>query len=161
MTLPNSRTDALARTEAAAPPQPSAPLAPFAWPARQTLWPAETTGLAGATRPAEATALPAETTALPAEWPYGLPAAEPVPGAASAAQVGESSPYPTYPTRTSRELPIDGYDGLSLPSLRARLRNLDVAQLRQLVLYEISHAYRPDVVSMFERRIARLQGSDS
>jgi hypothetical protein len=28
------------------------------------------------------------------------------------------------------------------------------------VLYEISHAYRPDVVSMFERRIARLEGSD-
>lgn len=62
-------------------------------------------------------------------------------------------------SRAARELPVPGYDDLSLPSLRARLRNLDVAQLRQLVLYEISHAYRPDVVSMFERRIVKLQGS--
>ncbi len=114
-----------------------------------------------ATAPSEPSAV---TAGVPAEWPYGLPAAESAPAPAPAAQDGDSSDstsYPAYPTRAARELPIEGYDGLSLPSLRARLRNLDVAQLRQLVLYEISHAYRPDVVSMFERRIARLQGSES
>jgi hypothetical protein len=41
--------------------------------------------------------------------------------------------------------------------LRARLRNLDVAQLRQLIEYESAHADRTDVIAMFERRIAKLQ----
>ena len=54
-------------------------------------------------------------------------------------------------------LPVPGYDDLSLPSLRARLRNLDAAQLRLLVEYEKANAGRPDVVMMFERRIAKLE----
>jgi hypothetical protein len=53
--------------------------------------------------------------------------------------------------------PLPNYDGLSIASLRARLRNLDVAQLRQLVGYERAHADRADVIAMFERRIAKLQ----
>lgn len=54
------------------------------------------------------------------------------------------------------DLPVPGYDGLSLPSLRARLRNLDADQLRMLADYERSHAAREDVVTMFERRIEKL-----
>ena len=54
------------------------------------------------------------------------------------------------------ELPISGYDELSLPSLRARLRNLGTAELRDLLAHEKSHANRADVVTMFERRIAKL-----
>jgi hypothetical protein len=53
-------------------------------------------------------------------------------------------------------LPVPSYDELSLPSLRARLRNLDADQLRVLVQYERSHAGRADVVAMFERRLAKL-----
>jgi hypothetical protein len=53
-------------------------------------------------------------------------------------------------------LPIAGYDELSLPSLRARLRNLDADQLQVLVDYERAHASRADVVTMFERRIVKL-----
>ena len=53
--------------------------------------------------------------------------------------------------------PLPNYDGLSIASLRARLRNLDVAQLRQLIGYERAHADRADVIAMFERRIAKLQ----
>jgi hypothetical protein len=56
----------------------------------------------------------------------------------------------------SVELLIAGYDELSLPSLRARLRNLDVGQLQVIVDYERSHANRSDIVTMFERRIAKL-----
>jgi len=52
---------------------------------------------------------------------------------------------------------VPGYDDLSLPSLRARLRSLDAAQLRLLVEYEKANAGRPDVVMMFERRIAKLK----
>jgi hypothetical protein len=55
------------------------------------------------------------------------------------------------------ELPLIGYDDLSLASIRARLRNLDVGQLRVLAEYERSHAERPDVLGMFERRIEKLE----
>jgi len=54
-------------------------------------------------------------------------------------------------------LPIPGYDALSLPSLRARLRSLSASQLRILLEYEKSHAGRHDVVMMFERRITKLE----
>ena len=53
-------------------------------------------------------------------------------------------------------LPISGYDELSLPSLRARLRSLDTAELADLLAHERLHANRDDVVTMFERRIAKL-----
>jgi hypothetical protein len=53
--------------------------------------------------------------------------------------------------------PLPNYDELSIASLRARLRNLDVTQLRQLVKYESAHAGRADVITMFERRIAKLE----
>jgi hypothetical protein len=57
-----------------------------------------------------------------------------------------------------RELPIDGYDALSLASIRARLRGLDLGQVRVLAGYERTHAERPDVMGMLERRIAKLEG---
>jgi hypothetical protein len=53
--------------------------------------------------------------------------------------------------------PLPNYDELSIASLRARLRNLDVARVRQLAGYEKAHAARPDVMTMFERRIAKLE----
>ena len=53
--------------------------------------------------------------------------------------------------------PLPNYDDLSIASLRARLRNLDVAQVRQLADSEKTHAARADVMTMFERRIAKLE----
>ena len=53
--------------------------------------------------------------------------------------------------------PLPNYDELSVASLRARLRNLDVAQVRQLADYERTHAARADVLTMFERRIVKLE----
>jgi hypothetical protein len=53
--------------------------------------------------------------------------------------------------------PLPNYDELSIASLRARLRNLDLAQVRQLAEYEKAHAARADVIGMFERRIAKLE----
>ena len=52
---------------------------------------------------------------------------------------------------------MSGYDGLSVASLRSRLRNLDAMQLATLLDYERSAANRADVVAMFERRIAKLE----
>jgi hypothetical protein len=53
--------------------------------------------------------------------------------------------------------PLPNYDELSVASLRARLRNLDVAQVKGLAEYERAHAARADVLTMFERRIAKLE----
>ena len=55
------------------------------------------------------------------------------------------------------EPPLPNYDELSVASLRARLRNLDVAQVRQLAEYERAHAARAEVLTMFERRVAKLE----
>ena len=59
------------------------------------------------------------------------------------------------------EAPLPNYDELSIASLRARLRNLDPTELRQLVGYEQAHADRADVIAMFERRIAKLEDETS
>jgi hypothetical protein len=53
-------------------------------------------------------------------------------------------------------LPLANYGELSVASLRARLRNLSPEQLTQLIDYEKGHAGRADVITMFERRIAKL-----
>ena len=52
--------------------------------------------------------------------------------------------------------PLPGYDELSLPSLRARLRTLDAATLRAMLAYEKAHARRDDVIAMFERRLTKI-----
>ncbi|MBV9207366.1 MAG: hypothetical protein JO037_18640 [Actinobacteria bacterium] len=84
------------------------------------------------------------TRMTPAGAAAASPAA-PVNGAAPGSGPGELAP------------PLPGYDEMSVPSLRARLRNLDAAQVRQLAEYERAHAGRAEVVGMFERRIAKLQ----
>ena len=72
-------------------------------------------------------------------------AAAPDAGAAVGSEPGDSGP------------PLPNYDELSFASLRARLRNLDVAQVRRLAEYERAHAARADVIAMFERRIVKLE----
>lgn len=52
--------------------------------------------------------------------------------------------------------PLPGYDDLTLPSLRARMRGFDVATLRAVLDYEKAHARRGDVITMFERRLAKV-----
>jgi len=68
-----------------------------------------------------------------------------------------STEAPATPEAPATSLPLPNYDTLTVPSLRARLRNLDPAQLRTLVDYEKAHAGRADVLTMFERRIAKLE----
>jgi hypothetical protein len=62
-----------------------------------------------------------------------------------------------YKATPPAELPIPGYDELSLASLRARLRYLDAKQLRILLEHEKSASNRAAVVTMFERRIAKIE----
>jgi hypothetical protein len=77
-----------------------------------------------------------------------LPVTADVPGAAGpAANLAASTPA----------LPLASYDALSLASIRARLRGLDVGQLKVLLDYEATHAERPEFIGMFERRIEKLE----
>lgn len=96
----------------------------------------------------------------PAEDPAPAPAppspASNLAGAGHQPRPAEPPGAPEPAGTTSAALPLPGYDGLSLPSLRARLRILDAGQLRVLIAYEHEHAGRADVLAMFERRIGKL-----
>lgn len=67
-----------------------------------------------------------------------------------------AGPVATAAVPSSDVPPLPGYDHLSLPSLRARLRVLDADALHTLLAYEKSHAGRADVITMFERRLAKI-----
>jgi len=81
--------------------------------------------------------------------PPGPPATAPVPAPRTPAAVSPA------------DLPVLGYDQLTLASLRSRLRYLDAAQLRVLADYEKATANRAEVVGMFERRITKLQAASA
>ena len=91
---------------------------------------------AAGTKPS-APAKPASASAA-APGPVG---AEPAPSAAAAAPAA----------------PIPGYDDLSVASLRARLRGLDAAGVQALLDYEKANARRDDVITMFERRLSKIE----
>jgi hypothetical protein len=78
-------------------------------------------------------------------------------GAASAAATAAAAKASDTAAAPATGAPLPNYDELSIASLRARMRNLDVAQLRQLTEYEKAHAARADVLAMFGRRIAKLE----
>lgn len=162
-------------------PQPSETVSPAAPVLADP--PAPAAAAAAAPAPAEAApaAAPAPTAApVPAAAP--APAAAPVPAAdrdfdksgnvrlltSAEATAGDTAPTirsttaeAAPATKTAPAMPLPNYDELSIASLRARLRNMDVAQLRQLAEYESAHAGRADVIAMFERRIAKLQAETS
>jgi hypothetical protein len=71
-------------------------------------------------------------------------------------QASSTEPAVT-PEASATSLPVPNYDNLTLPSLRARLRSLDPAQLHALLDYEKANAGRSDVLTMFERRISKLE----
>jgi hypothetical protein len=106
--------------------------------------------------------LPTDATPAPEAAPVTetAPVAEapameaPVAEAPTAAAPAAAAPVPA--AAPAAELPVPNYDDLSIASLRARLRNLSAEQLSQLIEYEKGHAGRADVITMFERRIAKL-----
>ncbi|RDI30892.1 lipid droplet-associated protein [Lentzea flaviverrucosa] len=55
-------------------------------------------------------------------------------------------------------LPV--YDELSIAQLRARLRNLGVEQLDELLRYEKAHESRPEFVGMLNRRIRTVSAPE-
>ena len=77
----------------------------------------------------------------------------------------ERAPEPAadaaLPAPGQAALPVPNYDELTVASLRARLRNLDTSQVGALLDYEKAHAGRAAVVTMFERRIAKLESGEA
>jgi hypothetical protein len=88
-----------------------------------------------------------------------LPATEKVRPAdpRAAATSAAVPPEMSKPAASSPALPLANYDELSLASIRARLRGLDVSQLKVLLDYEAANAERPEFLGMFERRIEKLE----
>jgi hypothetical protein len=71
-----------------------------------------------------------------------------------------AEPAPAEPVSSEAApaaLPVAGYDELSLASLRARLRFLDPAGIRILLEHEKAHQGRAAVITMFERRLTKLE----
>jgi len=102
-------------------------------------------------------AVPADPEVTEAE---PLAVAEPVAEVAAEAEPVAAEPAVAAPVASEpagAELPVANYDELTLASLRARLRNLSVEQLSQLLDYEKAHTARADVITMFERRIVKVQ----
>jgi hypothetical protein len=58
---------------------------------------------------------------------------------------------------SARPLTATGYDELSLPQLRARLRRYTADELGELLEYERAHGNRPSFVGMLTRRIATVR----
>jgi hypothetical protein len=75
----------------------------------------------------------------------------------AAAPLAGRSDLTLRPAPAKQALPLANYDDLSLASIRARLRGLNVSQLRILAEYESKNAERPEVLGMFERRIEKLE----
>lgn len=110
--------------------------------------------------PAETPAEPAaETPAEPVPETPAEPAAAVAEPAGHAGSSGQTTAEPSVPGEAS--LPVPNYDSLTIASLRARLRNLDVSQVRVLFDYEKANAGRADVLTMFERRIAKLDSGEA
>ncbi|HVW34067.1 MAG TPA: hypothetical protein VHL53_16140 [Acidimicrobiia bacterium] len=69
---------------------------------------------------------------------------------------GRAAPAPTRrpaakgPSKAAANLPIENYDGLTVPQIVANLATLDAAQLRQVRTYEKRHKNRAGVLSKIE-----------
>jgi hypothetical protein len=85
--------------------------------------------------------------------PEATATAEPETSAAPEASAGPATSAATEP---SGALPLANYDELSVASLRARLRNLTNDDLTQLMAYEKAHQDRPEVIKMFQNRLAKM-----
>ena len=150
---------------AAAPPPAATAAKPAARTARQAATKREPARPATAQpAPARRTAakpVPARGTAKPA--PAKPAAAEPVPAGQAPAEPAPAKPAATKSATTpaaspAPALPFAGYDGLSVASLRARLRGQGPDGVQAMLAYERATAHRDDVITMYEHRLARLAG---
>ena len=112
-----------------------------------------------AAAPRAAKATPAAKTPPAAKTTSAAETAEAAPparkGPAAKAKTG-TAPRTTKARPAAEAPPLPGYDDLSLASLRARLRTLDAPAIRAMLAYERAHARREPVMTMLERRLAKI-----
>jgi hypothetical protein len=161
MTAPATKTAPAGTATATTKPAPAAKAsavtktAPAAK-ATATTKPTSAGQLASTRKPASTSkpASPAKpvSSAKPASAAKTAPAARPdqAPTAAHGDKATRAAEVP------ATEPPLPGYDDLSLPSLRARLRTLDAPAIEGMLAYEKAHARRDDVTTMLERRLAKI-----
>jgi hypothetical protein len=113
---------------------------------------------AAGTKTGAAAAKPAAATKAGAAAPKTKPSAPAKPAGvpATAREPAVAKPAPAAAT-VAPAAPIPGYDDLSVASLRARLRGLDAAGVQALLDYEKANARRDDVITMFERRLSKIE----
>jgi hypothetical protein len=111
-------------------------------------------------RPANGNGAPATQTA-PTPAAAAAPSTSSPPAPAATAVTAVAAARTAVAAPAAGDLPVPNYDELSVASLRARMRNLDPAQLRALAAYERSHAARAVVLAMFERRIAKVESGEA
>ena len=118
---------------------------------------------------------PSVPTAAPSTAPAESPSADHLPevteipatpaaSEAPAAPQAPAAPEATKPGAEATEpgaLPLSNYDELTIASLRARLRVLSPSQISALLEYEKVTEGRPAVITMFERRLAKLEQEGS
>jgi hypothetical protein len=124
-------------------------------------------------KPAPATKAPAAAKTAPASKALAARPAAKAPPAAKAARAAKTTPAAKAPRATkatktvpapqeakpqpaTQAPPLPGYDDLSIASLRARLRVLDAPAIQGMLAYEKAHARREPVITMLERRLAKL-----
>ncbi|MGW4425595.1 hypothetical protein [Streptosporangium sp. NPDC004631] len=56
--------------------------------------------------------------------------------------------------------PMPGHSGLTIASLRARMRGKTAEQIRELLAYERATTARADVVRMYENRLAKIEAAE-
>jgi hypothetical protein len=100
----------------------------------------------------------AETFATPDPWAQEEQAIAEEADAHAADTLDDDELVPEASEDGDRPLPqAAGYDELSLPQLRARLRRFTADELAELLDYERAHGNRPSFVGMLTRRIATVR----
>lgn len=147
-------TTPAAKAEPTAEPKPEPAVATEKKPAEAPAEkPAEVAAETPAEKPAEVAAeAPAETVA---EKPAKKPAAKP----AKKVKAAEATPEPAgaAPAEGGLVEPLPGYASLTVASLRARMRGKTAEQIGDYLAYEKATTARPEVVKMFENRLAKLE----
>jgi len=142
---PAVREATAGRSPVTAKTTPATKAAPAAKPSRPAKAAPTTKAAPTAKAPPAAKTTRASKTSPDTKAPRAAKAAKTVP----APRAGEAEPATQAP-------PLPGYDDLSIASLRARLRVLDAPAIQAMLAYEKTHARREPVITMLERRLAKI-----
>lgn len=111
--------------------------------------------------PAAAAEEPAPA-AVAAEEPAAVVADEPKPAdkPKAAAKPRAARKPAAKKAPAAQEEPLPGYSELTVASLRARMRGKTAEQIRDFLSYEQATTARPEVIKMFENRLAKLEAGE-